>query len=120
MAELNPFFDLFAEPIGELVAALRCVCSEPTSAARAHVASHRVVVAASQFGRVPKTVRQIVSSQDLHDLLGLLHGSSSVTHTSEAEDNPDARCSADELAIHVWGDFVAATGEFHGRQRGAS
>src|SRR5207302_10119674 len=85
----------------------------------------RVVIAADQCRRVPKTVRQIVSSQDVHDLLGLLHGSSSV-HTSEAEANPPlaAHCSrASDRRLGRFGDrdwgiswppvgtFVTAYGE---------
>src|SRR5690242_5748608 len=87
VAELNPFLDRFAKWIEALLALLWCDLGQLTSVTRTHVACDRVVIAADQCRRVPKAVRQIVSSQDLHDLLGLLHGSSSV-HISEAEDHP--------------------------------
>src|ERR1051326_5370891 len=86
MAQLHPFLDLFAERIDHLVAALWGGNARLTGVASAYVASDGVMVTPDQRRRISKAVGQIVGSQDLHDLLGLLHGSSSV-HTSEAEAN---------------------------------
>ena len=127
---LHPLLQLRQPGVDQLLAAGPLVRATP-GVPQPHVPRHRVVVATDQLRRGAEAAGQVVGLQDLHDLLAVLHPTPCSARRRRATASQARRLPRSTPGSNTVtnlgrspgrhrGETTAASGEVHGRHRGAS